>query len=581
VYKIGVRIFPDAPFVHAAGLSFTAAGQLFVGLSHQYFVEPMQAVAVAWSLYLCARAKEWPPARLGIHLAAVLVLGALAKATTPMYFLLPVAYVATQLFRGLRAGSLTGWWRERDSVALAAFVAVGGCLGGLWYLRHLGDVWRHVHDSSIGDIALEYGHQDTLFRKLAIWASLLSDAFLTPYLSWAIAAALILVVVRVAFRAEGAKQRTAPSNPLVVISLLQIVILLVSFSSTITIDSRYMYALLPFVATVFMQVCASVPRGAQIALLIIIMAQWTAVHAAAFSPRFPLSLSQQFRPMEPDRALYEEVSKVVRLVSGGPEHYNFVAVEEPWLNANSLDFFGAKEQLDGGARTYFASPGYAQKDTDAAIRRIEEFHSRYLITLRQDFQSRTPNFLNVTALPLLLRIGSDSKFAELPFKNRYGLVIFSVNSSSANLAALVESTTPPPVIQQANVVPGGSAALDSINGVLPSQDGSFSVRRTGVTSCDGWGFDDESKSTPAEVWLELKNSESGALHYWHAQRYPRPALASAVKIPSVATAGFRCDTVEYRLTPGNYAAHLYQLDGRAGKVSTLSTYTIPPRVYVP
>ncbi len=342
-----------------------------------------------------------------------------------------------------------------------------------------------------------------------------------------------------------------------------------------------MYALLPFVATVFMQVCASLPRGAQIALLIISIAQWTAVHAAAFSPRSALSLSQQFRPMEPDRALYDEVSKVVRLVSEGPEHFNFVAVEEPWLNANSLDFFGAKEQLDGGARTYFASPGYAQKDTDAAIRRIDEFHSHYLITLRQEFQNPTPNFLNLTALPLLLRISSDSNFAELPFKNRYGLVIFSVNSSAGNGATQIESTIPPPVIQQANAVPGGSAALDSINGSLPSQDGSFSVRQTGVTSCDGWAFDDESKSTPAEVWLELKNSESGALHYWHARRYSRPALASAVRIPSVAKAGFRCDSVEYRLTPGNYTAHLYQLDGRAGKVSALSTYTMPPRIYVP
>ena len=278
-------------------------------------------------------------------------------------------------------------------MALVAFVAVGGSLCGLWYLRHIGDVWRHVHDSSIGDIALEYGHRDTLFRKLAIWTSLLSDAFLAPYLSWAIAAALLFVVVRVALRAEGAKQRNTPSNPFVVISLLQIVLLLVSFSSTITIDSRYMYALLPFVATVFMQVCASVPRGAQIALLIISIAQWTAVHAAASLPACRAS-PEQFRPMEPDRALYDEVSKVVRLVSEGPEHYNFVAVEEPWLNANSLDFFGAKEQLARGARTYFASPGYAQKDTDAAIRRIDEFHSRYRDYAPPGIPEYHPNFLN-------------------------------------------------------------------------------------------------------------------------------------------------------------------------------------------
>ena len=582
VYKIGVRMFPDAPLIHAAGVIFTASAQLFVGLSHQYFVEPLQAVAVAWSLYLCGRVKEWPAPRLGIHLAAVVVLGALAKATTPMYFLLPVAYVAIQLFRGLRAGSLAGWSRERGSLALLAFVAAGGSLGALWYLRHLGDVWRHVHDATIGDIALEYGHRDTLFRKLAIWSSLLSDSFLAPYLSWAIAAALLWIVVRSALRMESATRRIAVPSPLVVISFLQIVLLLVSFSSTITVDPRYMYALLPFVAILFMQVCASVSRGALVALLIITFGQWIAVHAAAFSPHFPLgSRSEWIKPMQPDSTRYDEVSEAVRLMSEGPEHNNFVAIEEPWLNANSLDFFAAKERLDSGARTYFVSLGYAQKDTDAAVRRIGEFHSRYLITLRQAFQSPAPNFLNATALPLLLRIGNDPNFSEMPFKSRYGLVIFIASSSGAAGAAQAESNFPPPAIRQAKLVPGGSAALDSINGSIRAQDGSFTVPRTGVTSCDGWAFDDAANSTPAEVWLELTNAQSGARHYWHAQRYSRPALASALKIPSVSNAGVRCDPVEYRLTPGAYTALLYQLDAGAGKVSRLSTYTDPPKINVP
>jgi hypothetical protein len=161
----------SGPLVHAGGVIFTAGAQLFVGLSHQYFVEPLQTVAVGWSLYLCGRVKDWPAPRLGIHLVAVLVLGALAKATTPMYFLLPVAYTAFHVFRGLRTSGLAGWSAERSSLVVLAFAVAGGVLCALWYLRHLGDVWQHVHDSSVGDLALEYGRRDHFFGKLVVWSS--------------------------------------------------------------------------------------------------------------------------------------------------------------------------------------------------------------------------------------------------------------------------------------------------------------------------------------------------------------------------------------------------------------------------
>jgi len=583
VYKIAAQMFPDAPLIHAAGVIFAAGAQLFVGLSHQYFVEPLQAVAVAWSLYLCGRAREWPVPRLGIHLAAVVILGALAKATTPMYFLLPVAYTAIHLFRRSRAGAFAGWRWGRGSLALLAFVAAGGSLGIVWYVKHVGDVWRHVHDATLGDIALEYGHRDTLFHKLAIWSSLLSDSFLAPYLSWTIGAALLLILVRAALRMGSGKHPDAAPGPLVVISLLQTVLLLVSFSSTITIDPRYMYALLPFVAVLFMQVCAWVPRPALVALVVVAFGQWISVHAAAFSPDFPLvNRSEWLKPMQTDGTRFREVAAAVQLMSEGPEHNNFVAIEEPWLNANSLDFFAAKERLYRGARTYFVSLGYAQKDADAAFRKIDEFHARYVITLRRAFQSPNPNFLNAASLPLLERIGRDPRFSELPFRSRYGLIIFDVNPAAGTGAAQTATgASPPLVIQQAKVVPGGSAALDSINGSIRAQDGSFIVPRTGVTSCDGWAFDDTANSTPAEVWLELTNTDSGVQHYWHAQRYSRPALASALKIPSVANAGLRCDPVEYRLAPGIYTARLYQVEAGAAKVSALSTYTKPPRINVP
>jgi hypothetical protein len=226
------------------------------------------------------------------------------------------------------------------------------------------------------------------------------------------------------------------------------------------------------------------------------------------------------------------------------------------------------------------SPGYAQKDPDAALRRIADYQCRYLLTLQRGSQSARPGFLNATAPAILSRVASDPRFYELPSQSRFGLVLYAVEPINEHGAAAAQPPPVPASVRKADPVPGGKSALDSINGSVRAEDGSFTVPRTGVLSCDGWAFDDTTKSTPPEVWLELTNSETGNHHYWHAQRYSRPALAAAVKIPSVANAGFLCDSVGYRLAPGTYSARIFQVNGGFAKVSGLDTYSKPPRVAV-
>src|SRR5207249_4122446 len=110
----------------------------------------------------------------------------------------------------------------------------------------------------------------------------------------------------------------------------------------------------------------------------------------------------------------DEVARAVRL-SDSPGHYNIVAIEEPWLNANSASFFAAKQSLKTGARGYYTSVGYAQEDTGAAMRRIEEFQAPYVITLDESHQSSTPNFVNVVSSRVLERMRRDSRFTQVPF----------------------------------------------------------------------------------------------------------------------------------------------------------------------
>jgi len=91
LFRIGNALSPNSRAVSAAGVALAAGAQLFVGLSHQFFVEPLQAVAAAWIFLIAFRAADWPKTRVILHLLAALVMGALAKATTPVYCLAPCA----------------------------------------------------------------------------------------------------------------------------------------------------------------------------------------------------------------------------------------------------------------------------------------------------------------------------------------------------------------------------------------------------------------------------------------------------------------------------------------------------------
>jgi len=124
VCKCGQAIAPNSRLVPVGGVLFAASGQLFAGLSHQYFVEPLQAVAVAWTLLIALQSASWSKPRIVVHLMGALTVGALAKATTPVYSLLPCAYCLLQLVRRPRDNSLATEWKSRSFQFLA--VAVGG-----------------------------------------------------------------------------------------------------------------------------------------------------------------------------------------------------------------------------------------------------------------------------------------------------------------------------------------------------------------------------------------------------------------------------------------------------------------------
>ncbi|HUB80046.1 MAG TPA: hypothetical protein VMB03_14670 [Bryobacteraceae bacterium] len=425
IFRIGRCIAPSSYLVPALGVSMAAAAQSFTGLSHEFFVEPMQAFAIAWVVLIVIRCREWPTARIVIHSLAALTLGVLAKATTPLYCLLPGIYLGFVL---LRKPLAEGWREEWRSVPeRLLIISIGGCVPATagWYWINVRAVWEHVRFSSSGEMAASnYGFHASIGRKLMVWLKLLDQSFLAPYLAVTL---LLAVVIGLAARYRSGGKRPLPAGTAVAALLcgLQCAFLLLIFAANDAVDARYMYGMLPLLATIGMTVSAPIrSRTALAAMIAVCVLQFAAVHRVAFGAG---SLSNPFawlKKPDQDRTHYDEMERIVATTSSVPNRYNIVGVEEPWLSSNTASFFAAKRRLHTGVRDFYTTLGYAQKDLAAAVQRVKEFNLSYYISLDERFQPAPPNFVNIVSLPMLRQIRMDPQFEQVPFVNMDGVVIF-------------------------------------------------------------------------------------------------------------------------------------------------------------
>ena len=421
IYQIGRLISPTEKLTAVAGVVFTAATQAFVGLSQQFFVEPLQAVAAAWVMWIALRCREWPNARILIHLAGAALLGALAKATTPVYCFVFWAYILAVVLRRPLEFDLPAEWRRGSSRWL--MLACGSVLPptAAWYAFNLKFVWEHVRLASSGDVALHYGFRASFWQKLIVWCGLVRNFFLAPALLWVMAVAIAAAAAGwLLYR--GATRRTA--KVALLLGLLQTAAVVALFSINDAVDPRYLFALMVNVATVFMACCSLIRSRTVVALVLLACAgQWVAVNRLALGGKELMRESPWVTAPQQDSRKYEEMTRVVQRTAVSPARYNIVGLDEPWFNANSAAFFAAKNRLDTGTRTFYTSLGYAEHDTAAALRRLESLRIQYFITLDEPFQAKPPGFLNLVSLPVLRQLKQDSRFNPVPFPSNAGIVV--------------------------------------------------------------------------------------------------------------------------------------------------------------
>lgn len=408
-----------------AGVLTMAASPLFVGMTHQYFAEPVQLLSVCLFLWVAVNRGGMGRLRLIAWLSLATALGLAAKTTSPVYVF------------GFGLVALAGLVRrpparrsEHPAATGLLLVAAAGmtALTASWYVVNAEHSLRHAFQSATGSVALHYGTVGDFSTKLVFWLGSLKAALLLPDAAAAALLAALVVLALLAWRMlrgrSAATPDLGPSVPLVIAALAQIAVVLTAFSLNINEESRFLLPLFPSVALLVAVAVAATGRPAVPAAVAGFLAlQWGIVHAMALG-WLPLHAGNpwlQARVTDGTRLSVVERLAEATCPSSEAGRINLIGTEQPWLNANTLSFLSARGRAAVGWRCYYISLGYAQTDVDSAWKRLADMNINRIVMLDSDLE-RQGDFLNQTNIPVRRRLEADTAFQSQPFDE--GMTLF-------------------------------------------------------------------------------------------------------------------------------------------------------------
>ena len=408
-----------------AGVLTMAASPLFVGMTHQYFAEPVQLLSVCLFLWVAVNRGGMGRLRLISWLVLATALGLAAKTTSPVYVFGFGLVALAGLVRRPPAR------RSEHPAATGLLVTAAAGVTALtigWYVVNAEHTLRHAFQSATGSVALNYGTVGDFSTKLVFWLGSLKAALLLPGAEAAAALAALVVLALLVWRMlrgrSAAALDIAPSVPPVIAALAQTVVVLAALSLNINEESRFLLPLFPSVALLVAVAVAATGRPAVPAAVAGFLAlQWGAVHAMALGwlPVHAGTLWLQARVTDGTRLSTIERLAEITCPSSDAGRVNLIGTEQFWLNANTLSFLSERGRATRGWRCHYISLGYAQTDVDSAWNRLMERNVNWIVMLDSDLE-RPGDFLNQTNVPIRRRVEADGAFQSRPFEE--GMTLF-------------------------------------------------------------------------------------------------------------------------------------------------------------
>ncbi|MCG3210319.1 MAG: hypothetical protein FOGNACKC_03950 [Anaerolineae bacterium] len=390
-----------------------ASAPLFVGMSHQFFVEPLQLLAVNWFLLIMSFAPKWDRAFILSQLLAAAAFATLVKTTSPIYCVGP-GLVALKfiIWPGSNREVAFRWTQKLTLVSLSGGAILTALALG-WYSRNLTQVLRHISVSSSGPVAELYGKSEPYFYSFGYWLEASQRNFFVPAVL--VMFALLVgagFVYFVKHRPAGVTFITGCAG----IAVLQIIIVLALFSASPNRDNRYLLPLLPYFSLLLgwalVQINVKPIIGAAIAVFLV---QWMLIYGQAFALTAPNpQLSDWLLPITRNSRQANILNAIVArtCTETGAERYTVIGVELSWLNSETVSFFASKNRLQTHRRCFYIPLGFAESDPEVVVAAVMTFDPIYFVTLDPDLYPIPTNPLNQVDLAILEQARDEKTIAE-------------------------------------------------------------------------------------------------------------------------------------------------------------------------
>ncbi len=422
---VSLRLVASVGAALLAGLAMASA-PLLIGLSRNYFVEPLQVLTVCWFLYVASR--KAGRVTLALDLVIATAFGLLVKTSTPAYVLAIGLLILLRIAWRRPPGVTEVASPPRLRIVVCALVTTS-CV--VWYARNWQSVISFVISASSGEISKLYGHAGPFPEKLWFWIHQGSLAFFAnPWFGISWVALVVLAIARRLLRGRPFDRL----DTLALASALQIGICLVMFARQVNEETRYVLPLLPYLGVLTAFLARELGNVVTVPLFVLFAVQFTLVQGVGlaaidtFGPTTPW-----LHPCSQDDLAARRLAALVDFTSGAGDasRYAILGVEIATFNANSAALFGAANQLRTGApfRCLFTSLGYAELDPDRAWRRVvEEIKPAFMVFLR-DFIPPKDDPLNAVTEQIHARVRASDRFEAVALPGFPEVLLYRARSS--------------------------------------------------------------------------------------------------------------------------------------------------------
>ncbi|MDZ4814734.1 MAG: hypothetical protein SGI71_00530 [Verrucomicrobiota bacterium] len=391
------------------GVTLVAASQMGIGLSQQFLTEPLQAMCIAWGIFLMSR-YVMPgaggkgggeiTAEFMLHFIAWGTMCMLAKTSSPLYLFFPGLILLAHLWVRPKNISFT-----RCQKIMAVPICISGFVTIVYYVVNLHFLVGLLSYSSKSTL---WGQQRPFGEKILYWSEKLFEALSSmPYFGGILLCGIIWFLV------FGMRAQTIWIKAVLWACALEIPLVLSIFSFQLNETTRYLYPLLPIVGFLGAAMVSRLNRAWIYALVICVnLGQWAFLHHRSFTTSGYEEVAGLTTDTRPSLGVAQLVESTCLTLP--KTDVNMVGVDLGWLNMFTLNYYAAKDRRIRYHKLTYIGYGFAETDPKKAAYRVFYHRPLHYVTLKDEVMPSSDDSHNRVSAELKNFVIKSGLYSEVP-----------------------------------------------------------------------------------------------------------------------------------------------------------------------